>query len=107
MGQVACNGGSGAPLATLAESSPRPGGRCRSASCPADINPVCPSEQAVRAAAASAKKDGSGGGGSGDDAVVGCKSACLAFGTDEYCCRGKFASPATCKPSGYSKLFKA
>ncbi|XP_066373155.1 thaumatin-like protein [Miscanthus floridulus] len=89
MGQVTRNGGSGAPLATLAELT-------RSVAA-----------TAVRAAAAAAKKDGSGGGGSGDDAVVGCKSACLAFGTDEYCCRGKFASPATCKPSGYSKLFKA
>uniref|UniRef100_J3MKA0 Thaumatin-like protein n=1 Tax=Oryza brachyantha TaxID=4533 RepID=J3MKA0_ORYBR len=33
--------------------------------------------------------------------------ACLAFGTDEYCCRGRFASPAACGPSRYSKLFKA
>ena len=53
---------------------------------PADINRVCPSELAAR----------NGGG-----AVVGCKSACLAFGSDEYCCRGRFASPATCRPSGY------
>ena len=68
------------------------GGRCQRTSCPADINRVCPSELAAR----------NGGG-----AVVGCKSACLAFGSDEYCCRGRFASPATCRPSGYSRLFKA
>lgn len=132
-GQVSCNGAGGAPPATLAEFTlggggggnedfydvsnvdgfnlpveiepAAGGGQCRSTSCPADINRVCPSELAVRAAAAAppsssaARKVG--------DAVVGCKSACLAFGTDEYCCRGKFASPATCKPSGYSKLFKA
>ncbi|CAD6225936.1 unnamed protein product [Miscanthus lutarioriparius] len=135
-GQVACNGAGGSPPATLAEFTlgggggggskldfydvsnvdgfnlpveiePAAGGRCRSTSCPADINRVFPSELVVRAAAAAARKDGGGGGGSGDDAVVGCKSACLAFGTDEYCCRGKFASPVTCKPSGYSELFKA
>ncbi|PUZ69377.1 hypothetical protein GQ55_2G103300 [Panicum hallii var. hallii] len=118
-GQVACGGAGGAPPATLAEFTlgggardfydvsnvdgfnlpvdiePAAGGRCPRASCPADINRVCPSELA-------AWKGGGGGG-----AVVGCKSACLAFGTDEYCCRGRFASPATCKPSGYSRLFKA
>jgi hypothetical protein len=67
---------------------------------------VCPSELAVRAAEAAAPPPSSAAR-KDEDAVVGCKSACLAFGTDEYCCRGQFASPATCKPSGYSKLFKA
>ncbi|KAJ1288384.1 hypothetical protein BS78_02G085800 [Paspalum vaginatum] len=113
-GQVACSGAGGSPPATLAEFTLggaggkdfydvsnvdgfnlpveiAPGARCPSASCPADINRVCPGELAVRAPAA----------------VVGCKSACLAFGTDGYCCRGRFASPATCKPSGYARLFKA
>uniref|UniRef100_A0A0D3GQ52 Thaumatin-like protein n=1 Tax=Oryza barthii TaxID=65489 RepID=A0A0D3GQ52_9ORYZ len=33
--------------------------------------------------------------------------ACLAFGTDEQCCRGRFASPDKCAPSEYSRLFKA
>ncbi|OEL18824.1 Thaumatin-like protein 1a [Dichanthelium oligosanthes] len=127
-GQVACNGAGGAPPATLAELTlgggvkdfydvsnvdgfnlpmqiePATDGRCQRTSCPADINRVCPSELAVRATAAPSSATSGGGGG---DAVVGCKSACLAFGTDEYCCRGQFASPATCKPSGYSRLFKA
>ena len=34
-------------------------------------------------------------------------TGCPAFGTDEYCCRGRFASSATCWPSGYWGLFKA
>ncbi|KAF0909446.1 hypothetical protein E2562_036314 [Oryza meyeriana var. granulata] len=121
-GQVACNSSGGAPPATLVEFTLGGGGgagalsdfydvsnvdgfnlpievrpegaRCRTTSCPADINRVCPSELAVRAA----------GGGA---AVAACKSACLAFGTDEYCCRGRFASPEACGPSTYSRLFKA
>ncbi|CAN6203686.1 unnamed protein product [Urochloa humidicola] len=121
-GQVACGGAGGAPPATLAEFTlggggkdfydvsnvdgfnlpvgiepAGGGGRCQRASCPADINRVCPSELAVRG----------GGGGDAAAAVVGCKSACLAFDTDEYCCRGRFASPAACKPSGYARMFKA
>ncbi|CAN6171761.1 unnamed protein product [Urochloa humidicola] len=114
-GQVACSGNGGAPPATLAEFTlggggkdfydisnvdgfnlpvgiEPAGGRCQRASCPADINRVCPSELAVR----------SGGG-----VVVGCKSACLAFGTDEYCCRGAYGTPDKCKPSGYARMFKA
>jgi len=57
-----------------------------------DINRVCSSEMAAW---------------NGGSAVVGCKSVCLAFGTDEYCCRRRFASSATCRPSGYWGLFKA
>ncbi|XP_062190124.1 thaumatin-like protein 1 [Phragmites australis] len=131
-GQVECNGAGGAPPATLAEFTlgggagavtdfydvsnvdgfnlpveiEPAGGRCQSSSCPADINRVCPSELAVRATSPlSSARNGSGGGAVA--AVVGCKSACLAFGTDEYCCRGRFASPATCEPSRYSRLFKS
>jgi hypothetical protein len=127
-GQLACNGAGGAPPATLAEFTlgggdlktdfydvsnvdgfnlpvaikPAAGGQCQSASCPADINRVCPTELAVRSTPPPSPMNGTGGG-----VVVGCKSACLAFGTDEYCCHGQFASPATCKPSGYSRMFKA
>ncbi|RRT62041.1 hypothetical protein B296_00035072 [Ensete ventricosum] len=43
-----------------------------------------------------------GGGG-----VVACKSACEAFGLDEYCCSGEYANPTSCKPSFYSTIFKA
>lgn len=40
------------------------------------------------------------------DGVVACKSACEAFGLDQYCCSGEFANPSTCKPSFYSSIFK-
>jgi len=46
------------------------------------------------------------GGDGYQDGVVGCKSACEAFGSDEYCCSGEFANPSTCQPSYYSTLFK-
>ncbi|KAL7183431.1 hypothetical protein ACSBR2_025771 [Camellia fascicularis] len=38
--------------------------------------------------------------------VVGCRSACEAFGLDQYCCSGDFANPTTCRPSSYSTIFK-
>lgn len=38
--------------------------------------------------------------------VVACKSACEAFGLDQYCCSGEFANPTTCRPSFYSTIFK-
>lgn len=44
-----------------------------------------------------------GGGG----VVVACRSACEAFGLDEYCCSGEYADPTTCRPSTYSAMFKA
>ncbi|XP_020262346.1 thaumatin-like protein [Asparagus officinalis] len=43
---------------------------------------------------------------SGSDAGVACKSACEAFGTEEYCCSGAYGNPNTCKPTRYSRLFK-
>ncbi|KHN12638.1 Thaumatin-like protein [Glycine soja] len=36
-----------------------------------------------------------------------CRSACEAFQSPEYCCSGAYASPATCKPSVYSQIFKS
>ncbi|KAI9255711.1 thaumatin [Phascolomyces articulosus] len=36
-----------------------------------------------------------------------CKSACAAFGTDEYCCTGAFNDPKKCKASQYADKFKA
>ncbi|CAL5079901.1 unnamed protein product [Urochloa decumbens] len=113
-GQVACRGNGGAPPATLAEFTlgggamdfydisnvdgfnlpmgiAPAGGRCQRASCAADINAACPPELAVKAP---------GG------ATVGCKSACLAFNTDEHCCRGAYGTPDKCKPSRYSQFFK-
>ncbi|PIN05444.1 hypothetical protein CDL12_22022 [Handroanthus impetiginosus] len=38
--------------------------------------------------------------------VVACKSACLAFNLDAFCCRNEYGSPGKCKPSMYSKMFK-
>ncbi|KAJ8919979.1 hypothetical protein NQ315_006509 [Exocentrus adspersus] len=42
--------------------------------------------------------------------VIGCKSACLAFNTDQYCCRGAHDKPETCKssswPVNYPDFFK-
>ena len=45
-------------------------------------------------------------GGGSEGSVIGCKSACEAFGLDQYCCSGQFANPATCQPSNYSTIFK-
>ncbi|URE28639.1 Thaumatin family, partial [Musa troglodytarum] len=115
-GQVACNGAGGAPPTTLVEFTlqgdggkdfydvscvdgfnlpvlvvPSGGSNCNSTSCPVNVNAQCPQELQVTAP---------------DGGVVGCKSACLAFNTDEYCCRGQYDKPDTCKPSDYSKIFK-
>ena len=46
-------------------------------------------------------------GNSGEEGgVVACRSACDAFGLDQYCCSGEFANPSTCRPSFYSSIFK-
>ncbi|XAR49095.1 hypothetical protein NMG60_11032162 [Bertholletia excelsa] len=63
-------------------------GTCRSAGCMMDLNLHCPAE--LRAANGLA-----------------CRSACMAFGTPDYCCRGKFGSYDTCKPSTYTVLLKS
>ncbi|KAK0421090.1 hypothetical protein QR680_015056 [Steinernema hermaphroditum] len=46
----------------------------------------------------------------GQGQVVACQSACLKFNTDQYCCRGAFGTPETCKastwPKNYPKIFK-
>lgn len=42
----------------------------------------------------------------GKGEVVACKSACLAFNLDSFCCRNKYGTPQKCKPSVYSKMFK-
>ncbi|KAK0592042.1 hypothetical protein LWI29_012323 [Acer saccharum] len=67
-------------------------GTCNATGCASDINMGCPKELQVV-----------GGGG---DGVVACKSACEAFGLDQYCCSGQFANPTTCTPSFYSSVFK-
>ncbi|KAJ4747152.1 Thaumatin-like protein [Rhynchospora pubera] len=67
------------------------GTNCSSVLCSANINLRCPQELWLKAA---------------DGSVVGCKSACLAFNTDEYCCRGAYGSPSACRPSSYAQYFK-
>lgn len=67
---------------------------CNPAGCYKDINEVCPNELAVW-------KNGW---------RIACKSACLAFNTDEYCCRGVHNKPETCNyhywPVNYPSIFK-
>ncbi|CAK7334255.1 unnamed protein product [Dovyalis caffra] len=112
-GQVECNGAGATPPATLAEFTLGSGsqdfydvslvdgynlpmivevnggsGQCASTGCVMDLNMKCPTE--LRAE----------GGGA-------CRSACEAFGKPEYCCSGAYNSPASCKPSMYSQLFKS
>ncbi|KAL8459532.1 hypothetical protein ACS0TY_036039 [Phlomoides rotata] len=69
----------------------RPGGNCSAAGCDGDLRQTCPKELATR-----------GGGGK----VIGCRSACDVFNTDEYCCKGIYGNPSTCQPTTYTKLFK-
>ncbi|MQM18846.1 hypothetical protein Taro_051844, partial [Colocasia esculenta] len=117
-GRLDCNGAGAAPPATLLELTlgtnggqdfydvslvdgynlpaslaPQGGqGSCAAASCPTDVNRVCPRElQAV---------------GSDGTTVVACKSACEAFGDPKYCCTGDYGNPTACKPTGYSQVFK-
>ncbi|KAL6960687.1 hypothetical protein U1Q18_038451 [Sarracenia purpurea var. burkii] len=118
-GQLECNGKVGLPPATLVEitlqvdkskpsfydvslvdgynlpvfvSTKAPSTKCRVGGCVKDLKSECPEElQAVN----------SGG------KVVACKSACLAFDRDEFCCRNEFGNPEKCRPSVYSKIFKA
>ncbi|KAL9265363.1 Pathogenesis-related thaumatin-like protein [Drosera capensis] len=67
-------------------------GRCQWAGCRRNLIPSCPLELQM--------KDSRG-------AVVACKSACLRFGSPEYCCTGAYGSPQTCHPTRYSQIFKA
>ncbi|KAK2660744.1 hypothetical protein Ddye_007277 [Dipteronia dyeriana] len=110
--QIECNGSGANPPATLAEFTTGSGtpdfydvslvdgynlpmiveptggsGNCLSTGCITDLNQRCPTELRVE---------------SGE----GCKSACEAFRTPEYCCSGAFGTPDVCKPSVYSEIFK-
>ncbi|KAJ6672973.1 hypothetical protein OIU85_014225 [Salix viminalis] len=69
-------------------------GACKATGCVSDVNMGCPKELQVV------------GGGGGGEGVVACKSACEAFGLDQYCCGGEFANPTACRPSFYSAIFK-
>ncbi|XP_071691447.1 thaumatin-like protein 1 [Rutidosis leptorrhynchoides] len=112
-GEVECNGAGAAPPATLAEFTLGTGGSdfydvslvdgynvamiveasggsglCETTGCVNDLNQQCPSELRV-------------------ESGHGCRSACEAFGSPEYCCSGAYNTPATCKPSVYSQMFKS
>lgn len=114
-GRVECDGAGAAPPATLAEFTlavagqdrdfydvslvdgynlpvllEAGGGRgCPSAGCAVDVGQRCPSELRVAGQGRA------------------CRSACDAFGKPEYCCSGAFASPATCRATAYSQVFKS
>ncbi|KAF5457196.1 hypothetical protein F2P56_021314 [Juglans regia] len=117
-GRLACNGSIGTPPATLAEVSLQEDKgkpsfydvslvdgynipvsitsrqvlpKCTIRGCLKDVNSLCPQELEIL------NKNGE---------VVACKSACLAFGLDNFCCRNQYGSPKKCKPSVYSKIFK-
>lgn len=112
-GKIECDGAGASPPATLAEFTLGSGsqdfydvslvdgynlpmlvegsggsGSCPSTGCTEDLNLKCPNELKIE------------GGGA-------CRSACEAFGTPEYCCKGEHASPSTCSPSVYSQIFKS
>jgi hypothetical protein len=65
---------------------------CVAAGCTTPVN--CPSVLRVKAAGS----------------VVGCESACARLGTDQYCCRGAWASRSACNPAqwpvDYAAVFK-
>ncbi|CAH1101162.1 unnamed protein product [Psylliodes chrysocephalus] len=67
---------------------------CKKASCNKYLNGECPGELQLKY----------------QNQVIGCKSACEAFNTDQYCCRGAYDKPETCKSSewkvNYPKFFK-
>lgn len=67
------------------------GSKCSIGSCVKNLKNICPRELEVLNARGQ---------------VVACKSACLAFNLDSFCCRNEFGSPEKCKPNIYSKLFK-
>lgn len=67
------------------------GANCTSIGCVGDFEDSCPSELRV----SSVGREG-----------IACKSACEAFGKDEYCCSGAYGSPQACQPTKYSQIFK-
>jgi hypothetical protein len=65
---------------------------CGAPTCAKDYNAICPAQLRFNNSAGSA---------------VGCFSACTVFETDQFCCRGAFATEPTCPPTEYSRFFKA
>ncbi|XP_020259020.1 uncharacterized protein LOC109835449 [Asparagus officinalis] len=116
-GLLSCNGAIGLPPATLVEVSLQEGkpsfydisivdgynlpisvstkpfdSKCLIKGCIKDINALCPQELQLL------DED--------DNAVIACKSACLAFNLDVFCCRNEYGKPESCRPSLYSDMFK-
>ncbi|CAA2958318.1 Hypothetical predicted protein [Olea europaea subsp. europaea] len=118
-GKLECSGGGASPPATLAEFKidgdggkdfydvslvdgynlpmlvvPQGGSgdNCTTTGCVVDMNGACPSELRVT--------------GVGGERVA-CKSACEAFGKEQFCCSGAYGTPDSCKPSTYSQMFKS
>ncbi|KAL5699532.1 hypothetical protein ACHQM5_030418 [Ranunculus cassubicifolius] len=75
-------------------------GGCNATGCVGDLNMACPKELQVVNKELQTTEDVD------DNGVVACKSACEAFGLDQYCCSGEFANPTSCRPSFYSTIFK-
>ena len=72
--------------------STRPGNStCMIEGCKKSINTVCPRVLQVL------NQSGN---------VVACKSACLAFNQDKFCCRNSYGGPESCDHSKYSRVFK-
>ncbi|PSN38882.1 hypothetical protein C0J52_18971 [Blattella germanica] len=69
---------------------------CGVSGCTNNLNPGCPEGLKVY---------------NGAGQVVACKSSCLAYNTDQYCCRGDFGTPQTCNinswPVNSASYFKA
>ncbi|KAI4337779.1 hypothetical protein L6164_016154 [Bauhinia variegata] len=65
-------------------------GNCSIAGCDSDLRSSCPDELAVKA----------------NGKIIACRSACDVFNADEYCCRGVYGNPVTCKATFYSSKFK-
>lgn len=66
-------------------------GNCSTVGCEGDLRDNCPSQLTVK---------------SDDGKTIACQSPCDFFNTDEYCCRGMFGSPMSCKATNYSTTFK-
>jgi hypothetical protein len=64
---------------------------CTTAGCTRDLNPGCPNNLKIL--------DGGN--------VVACKSSCLPYNTDEYCCRGGFNDLQVCRNSPPAVYFKS
>ncbi|XP_072399434.1 uncharacterized protein [Diabrotica undecimpunctata] len=63
---------------------------CKKAQCSKNLNDNCPKELQVKGP---------------NGVTIACKSACLAFNTDQYCCRGAYGTPDKCKSSTWPRNY--